>query len=111
MRPEDFTRQIEQFRTRKDTLETELSDPGVYAVPARASMLARERQRLENIFAVYGRWTASLKSAEENRALLAAEHDPEFRALVESDLAEQERTAADAEQELLMLLVPPDRAD
>ena len=43
MRPEDFTRQIEQFRTRKDTLETELSDPGVYAVPARASMLARER--------------------------------------------------------------------
>ena len=71
MRPEDFTRQIEQFRARKDALETELSDPGVYAVPARASMLARERQRLENIFAVYDKWTGALKSAEENRGLLA----------------------------------------
>ena len=46
MRPEEFTRQIEQFKARFDKLETELSDPGVYAVPARASMLARERQRL-----------------------------------------------------------------
>ena len=51
MRPEDFTRQIEQFKVRFDKLETELSDPGVYAVPARASMLARERQRLEGICA------------------------------------------------------------
>ena len=66
MRPEDFTRQIEQFKARFDKLEAELSDPGVYAVPARASMLARERQRLENIFAVYDKWTGALKSAEEN---------------------------------------------
>ena len=92
-----------------EALEAELSDPGVYAVPARASMLARERQRLESIFAVYGRWTGSLKSAEENRELLSGEHDPEFRALVEIDLAEQEKAAAEAEQELLMLLAPPDR--
>ena len=91
MRPEDFTRQIEQFKARFNKLEAELSDPGVYAVPARASMLARERQRLENIFAVYDKWTGALKSAEENRGLLESEHDPEFRALIESDLAEQER--------------------
>ena len=111
MRPEDFTRQIEQFRARQEKLESELSNPGVYAVPARASMLARERQRLEGIFASYNKWTDALKSAGENRALLESEHDAEFRALIESDLAEQEQAAADAEQELLMRLVPPDRTD
>ena len=111
MRPEDFTRQIEQFKARFGKLETELSDPGVYAVPARASMLARERQRLEGIFAAYDRWNGALKSAEENRGLLETEHDPEFRALIESDLAEQETTAVEAEQDLMMRLVPPDKAD
>ena len=55
MKPEDFSRQIEQFRSREKELEAELSDPGVYAVPARASMLARERQRLQSVFAVYDR--------------------------------------------------------
>ena len=47
MRPEDFTRQIEQFKARHGKLETELSDPGVYAVPARAAMLAHENRRLD----------------------------------------------------------------
>ena len=70
MRPEDFTRQIEQFKARHDKLETELSDPGVYAVPARASMLARQNQRLEHIFAAYDRWTGALNAAQENRGLL-----------------------------------------
>ena len=111
MKPEDFARQIEQFRTREKELETELSDPGVYAVPARASMLARERQRLQSIFAAYERWIAALESAKENRGLLESEHDPEFRSLVEADLAEQERVAEESEQSLLMLLAPQDRAD
>ncbi len=111
MTPDDISRQISLFHARHQEIEEAMSDPGIYASPARAASLSRERNRLEHIFEVYDGWKQSLLHLAENEELLKSESDSEFRSMIEADIETQKLAAEQSATEMLLLLVPPDKAD
>lgn len=111
MQPSDFQNQIEQFRTRLAVLEKELADPSVYATPAKAANLSRERTHLEQLFSAYDAWQKALLNLANNEALLKEENDEEFRSIIEADIESQKKEIEDASNRVLLHLIPPDHAD
>ena len=111
MKPEDIQVQIESMRKRACEIEQQLEDPALYSSLSLQKNLFRERQRLTQIFTLYDSWVKALGDAAGNRELIQTEQDEEFKLLLESDLAELEKKAAEEEKALSLLLLPPDPND
>ena len=111
MKPEDIQVQIESMRKRACEIEQQLEDPALYSSLSLQKNLFRERQRLTQIFTLYDSWVKALGDAAGNRELIQTEQDEEFKLLLESDLAELEKKAAEEEKSLSLLLLPPDPND
>lgn len=99
------------MKERFDELEKQLAAPDIYSRPAECKALSRERQYLAGIFESYEAWNRVLEEIRGNRELLMQEKDPEFLALLESDLEELEKRSAQIEQRLTIALIPRDAAD
>lgn len=99
------------MKERFDELEKQLAAPDIYSRPAECKALSRERQYLAGIFESYEAWNRVLEEIRGNRELLTQEKDPEFLALLESDLEELEKRSAQIEQRLTIALIPRDAAD
>ena len=101
---------IDKFRSRAAELESELSNPAVYADQRRAGDLARELQRVKKLLADHERWLSLQTQLAENEMLVAG-NDPELAELAKAELepmrAELEKTARNVQHGL----VPPDPND
>ena len=111
MQPQDIAVHIGSMKERFDELEKQLAAPDIYSRPAECKALSRERQYLAGIFESYEAWNRVLEEIRGNRELLTQEKDPEFLALLESDLEELEKRSAQIEQRLTIALIPRDAAD
>lgn len=111
MQPQDIAVHIGSMKERFDELEKQLAAPDIYSRPAECKALSRERQYLAGIFESYETWNRVLEEIRGNRELLTQEKDPEFLALLESDLEELEKRSAQIEQRLTIALIPRDAAD
>ena len=107
MSPRDIEQHIKSIEIRFRELEVELASPEVYADTVKCRHLTSERRRISKILELYSSWNAAYRSVEENRNLLESEQDPEFRLLIESDLAECESVIPELEASLMGALVPP----
>ncbi|MEZ0396355.1 MAG: peptide chain release factor 1 [Anaerolineales bacterium] len=77
----------------------------------RAAELNKERTELEPIVTRARQYRRSLARLEEARTLLAADSDPELRALAEAEIADLEPRLTELEAELKQMLVPKDPRD
>ena len=111
MRPEDIQIQIESMKERAYEIEKQLEDPSLYSSLSLQKNLFRERQKLTEIFTHFDSWVKALSDAAGNRELIQTEQDEEFKILLESDLMELEKKAAEEEKALSLLLLPPDPND
>ncbi len=111
MQPQDIAVHIDSMKERFEELEEKLAAPEIYSKPAECKALSRERQCLAGIFKAFELWNRTLEQIRENRELLEHETDPDFLALLQSDLAELERKSQEIEQQLTIALIPRDSAD
>jgi peptide chain release factor 2 len=89
----DLDRKEERLRE----VERELQDAGVWANPARAQDMGRERARLEEEVTRFTRLERSLADASELLELARAENDPSVLASVEADVVAATQAVVDAE--------------
>ena len=108
----DLKPHIEKFRQRFAEIETQLSDPKVFANNQKFQELSREYARLKELVAVGERYLKLDRDLAENRALLGSE--PESSELAQ--LAREELARLDPEEKRLALevqagILPPDPTD
>ncbi|NPV69741.1 MAG: peptide chain release factor 1 [Firmicutes bacterium] len=99
---------IEQTYTR---LSAAMEDPRVFSVPQEFQKVAKEHKRLRPLVEKFREYKATLKGLEDARSLLADDGDPEFRQMVESEMAELEARRDSLAQELRVLMLPKDPND
>ncbi|HHY06690.1 MAG TPA: peptide chain release factor 1 [Clostridia bacterium] len=102
---------LKQLAERYQELTRLISDPEVIAKQNEWQKYTKEHAVLEEIVTVYREYKRVLENIAENEGLLESESEPEFKELVELDLAELEIKKATLEKELKALLVPRDPND
>ena len=100
-----------QIEDKYEKLSARMEDPATYADPAVYAELAREQKELEPVVEAWRNVQRLRAGIEEAEALLAAEDDPEMRALAREELAAAQQALPDAELALKTLLLPKDPND
>ncbi|MGQ9908011.1 MAG: peptide chain release factor 1 [Candidatus Flexifilum sp.] len=99
------------IEARYDELEQLMADPAIMTDYARLAEISKERAGLTEIVETLRQYRRAQEQLEGARELIAAESDPELRALAEEEAAALETTCADLENRLRVLLVPKDPRD
>ncbi len=99
---------LNAFLARYDELSTLLSDNAVIADIAKMTALSKEQKSLESIVSKAKDYLNTLKSIDENKALL---NDSELGELAKEELKSLENTQIQLENELKILLLPKDAND
>jgi len=107
----DLRPYIARFARRLEEVETALSDPRVFANPARAQELGKEYARLRELVADGGAYFKALTDLEASRQLLRTEPDPELLLLAREEAAGLETELRRLTQKVQGGIVPPDPAD
>jgi peptide chain release factor 1 len=102
---------LAEVRKKFDALTESLLDPGNLGNPRRLAEVGRERARLEAILGAGERYERLLKQRDEAEEILRAERDRDLADLARADLEEAREAIPAAEEELRMLLIPPDERD
>jgi peptide chain release factor 1 len=92
-------------------LETELSDPEIWADQHRVQRLSQERARLSEVVETSRRRRAALTAADQAAEAARNERDPEMIGLFEEEERTQREAVEAADAELRRLLVPRDPND
>ena len=100
-----MTAQREQLERNYALLRARLDAPETWSDPALFARLSRERKRLDPILEAYARLDALSRTIAEAEALLG---DPELGELARGELAEARAARTRTEEELKLLLLPPD---
>lgn len=111
MKPEEITSYIDSLHGRFNELETLLADSNIYTNQAECRKITQEHRKLNDLFNIFDKWKSTLKSIEENRKMLTNEEDADLRDLIQSDIEDLEKSAADTENALSCALLPPDPND
>ncbi len=96
---------------RFEELNRLLADPRVLADPAELKKLAKEHSVLSELVGVYGQYKDATKRLEDDRALLEDKLEPDFRELVEAEVAQTEAQLVELRERLKVLLLPRDPRD
>lgn len=99
---------LQAFLARHNELNTLLSDSAITADLAKMKALSKEQKSLEPIVAKAKDYLFTLKSIDENKALLA---DSELGELAKEELKSLENAQIQLEDELKILLLPKDAND
>ena len=78
---------IARLRARFAEVETALSEPGVFQQGQRAQELTREYARLKESVQCGEAYLKALRELDENRALAAAEDDPELAQMAQDEVS------------------------
>ena len=93
---------------RKEDLEAQLADPGVYGDAERLRAINRELKDLGPVVEAYQAYLRAEQNREEAEELL---HDPDFRDLAQEELARAKADLERLQEELKILLLPKDPND
>ncbi|RME92964.1 MAG: peptide chain release factor 1 [Verrucomicrobia bacterium] len=107
----DLTSHVERLRRRFAEVEKALSDPDVFAQPARAAELSRQFSRLKECLAWGEAYERKRRELEANRASLREESDPELAAMLREEIERLEAELPALELKVREGLLPPDPAE
>jgi peptide chain release factor 1 len=104
-------KQSEQILSKFEQLTERLTDETVLGDPKKYQEVAKARADLENAAAVARQLLDTYQTIEDDRAVVAADEDPELVELASTELVELEPRREALEQELRIVLVPKDPSD
>jgi peptide chain release factor 1 len=108
----DLKPHIEKFRQRFAEVETQLSDPKIFANNQKFQELSREYARLKELVAVGDSYLKVDRDVAENRALLGSEpEDSELAQLAREEVARLEPEEKRLALEVQSGILPPDPTD
>lgn len=108
---ENMIDKLNAVEGRFEALNRLLADPKVLRDPNQLKKLAKEHALLAELVGVYREFKAVESRLETDRAMLADKLDPEFKELVEAEVAETEERLAGLQERLKFLLLPRDPND
>lgn len=106
-----FLDRLEAVDNRFRELSTLITDPAVIADMQRYVRLTREYKELEQLTAFIGRYRQAVADADDARATMRDDADPEMRALAREQLDQATEALPGLEQQIKMMLMPPDPDD
>jgi peptide chain release factor 1 len=102
---------LAQLRARFVDVEQQVADPGLHRDQKRAVETMREHTRLRGIMECSNRVEDLERQIADTSALIEAESDKDMRGFAEEELTNLLSARDSTEQELKLLLVPPDPLD
>ena len=103
--------QLEGIESRFREVATLITDPAVIADMQRYVRLTKEYTELERLTEATRRYRTLLDRADEARAILADESDPEMRQMAQEQLDSANEALPGTEDEIRLLLIPADPED
>ncbi|MDE5728160.1 MAG: peptide chain release factor 1 [Duncaniella sp.] len=102
---------LDGIEARFDEVATLITDPAVIADMKRYVRLTKEYKELERLVDVTRRYRNLIGNAEEARAVMASETDPELRQMAREELDSATAAIPALEEEIKLLLIPADPED
>ncbi|MCQ2423825.1 MAG: peptide chain release factor 1 [Clostridia bacterium] len=99
---------IRSAASRLSQIDEMLSDTAIASDAARQRALLKERKSLEPLALKVAEYETAERRIADNETLLAAETDPDIRALAAEELAADKGTLAALDREIQILLIPKD---
>ncbi len=104
--------QLDQYLSKMDAIERDLSDPAVMANPARYRELAREHANLQAIRQAYARLQDVNRQIAENEAIAKdIKQDPDLLEMAKQEILVLRQEKAALEEKIQILLLPKDAND
>ena len=102
---------LEQIENRYHELTSLLNQLGIASNPKKFRDISKERLYLEEIVKMFSEYKGVVKRILESKDLIINSRDPELKQLAKEELDELEPKKAKLEEEIKILLVPPDPLD
>ena len=103
---------IGPFRKRIEEIDSLMTTPDFFRDSRRAAELLREHQKLQQLISYYERLEKLKGDIAEHQSIVAdRETDEEFKELAKEELPQLLSEYEDLYQEVLVAMIPPDRAD
>ena len=99
---------IDEFKTKKAELEAQMSDPKLIADQKKYAEVSREYKRVDTIVEAAEKLETMKSSLDQAREML---EDAEMKETAEMEVEELEPKVAELEEELSLLVLPPDPLD
>jgi len=106
----DITQQLDALEKRYETLTAELADPEVINDPERYRKAAKAHRDTEEVVATYREYKHVRENLSQARSM-AADRDPDLRAMAEEEIAALEPREEALTEKLKILLLPKDPND
>ncbi len=111
-RPAFMFENLSDINEKRETLEMQLSDPGLVSDQDKYQKVVREHSHVTKLSELYNAYIVVCTDLEENRELIQNEDDdPELAELARSESDELTRRKAALEDEIRILLLPRDPND
>ncbi len=107
----ELSKRLEPFVSKYNTLAEQLADSEVLNNREKYLLLTRQYAELSEIIDFYHKWTRMDSEFRDVKELVRTESDPELKALAESEIASLEKNMNDLENEINLLINPPDPFD
>lgn len=102
---------MRKIAERYEELGRELSSPKVLTNPSLLSRIAKEHAALEPKVSAFTRYLKLMEQLENTRNMIKDEHDQEMLDLVHAEKESLEKECDELEEELKLILLPPDPFD
>lgn len=102
---------LEEIELRYEEVGKELMNPEVASDIKKFASLNREYTQLKEIVEAYRTYRDLLSNIKNNKEIIATEKDPEFLEMAKAELAELQDKLEPMEEDIKLMLVPPDPED
>jgi peptide chain release factor 1 len=107
----DLLDKLRQVHLKFEALERELEDPATASDTDKLRKLSKERHAVLAVDEAYHRYDRLLRDISGAQELLKETRDPEMREMAEAELRELESRREQMEEDIRILLIPPDPND
>ncbi|MDZ7622875.1 MAG: peptide chain release factor 1 [Ignavibacteriaceae bacterium] len=102
---------LEKIKIKFDSINEQLSDPGISSNREKLVALTRERSDLSEIVEAYARYSSVLKNIKGNKEIIETVNDNDLVSMAEAELDELNAEKEKLEEEIKVLILPKDPND
>ncbi len=107
----ELQKKLEEIKTRWEEVGRLLNEPDTMSDMKRFAQMNREYRNLEEIVAKYHEYSDLLSNIDATKKIISEEKDQEFRDMAKSELDELLSRLQPLEEEIKLMLIPPDPMD
>jgi len=107
----ELQKKLEEIKTRWEEVGRLLNEPDTMSDMKRFAQMNREYRNLEEIVEAYHKYSDLLSNIDSTKRIISEEKDQEFRDMAKAELDELMQRLEPMEEEIKLMLVPPDPMD